>query len=448
VTHAGPTDRAACVAGWKAARSFFVAGGLATAIAALPLRAQTTRAYERPPINYSKTKPNDAVARLAQRIAKKEIVLAGSDQEILCAVLHELGIPVESQITVFSKTSLQTAYITAANPRAIYFSDSIYVAWVPGGLMEVAAIDPQLGPIFYSFDPKDARDARRSFVRESSCLRCHGTPTPNAIPELFARSTRTTIRGDVLGREDEGYLGDEVPFEQRWGGWYVTGYSGKLNHRGNAFSVDHDGKSEFTPSEKRPVDLHDFLDATKYLTTTSDVVALLVFQHQLAMHNSLTLAAHSYRRATEEERTQPALAAKTAETLAVAAQDVVDHLLFRHAAPLPAGLTGNAAFRSAFLANGPRTRSGASLRELSLQGNLLANRCSYLIYSESFQALPSPLKSRIFDLLCAALSSDDATARYAYLPKAEKQRIAAILSETLPEARERLGTSVHLNVSR
>jgi hypothetical protein len=422
--------------------------GLALATAAIVTGAQSSPAeYERPPINYSHTKPADAVARLLKRIAAGEITWAGTDQAILRTLLHELGVPVESQLVVFSKTSLQAGLIEPGHPRALYFSDSVYVGWVPGGLIEVAAVDAELGPVFYGFDPQDARDARRTLVRETSCLRCHGGTFVRDIPGLFARSLITTVKGEPLLRQGSEVVDDETPFEQRWGGWYVTGYTGKPSHRGNAFGLERGDHIEFNPSDQRPMELSKYFDPSEYLTNTSDVVALLVFQHQLAMHNSLTRAAQRFRRMLDEQRSQQTAAHEPVtdepasdrekNVLANAAEDVLDHLLFRNAAALPTGINGTDAFRRAFANDARRSREGDALKDLSLQGRLFANRCSFLIYSDAFTALPAALKARVFDGLDAALHANDPGGRYAYLEPAEKRRILEVLSETLPDAQPR-----------
>ncbi len=424
------------------------------AIAAVTMGAQSAEPdYERPPINYSHTAPKDAVALLLKRIKAGQVTLMGSDTDILRAVLRELNVPVESQVVVFSKTSLQAGLIRPANPRALYFSDSVYVGWVPGGLIEVAAVDPELGPVFYGFDPQDARDARRTFVRESSCLRCHGGTFSRDIPALFERSVVTKAKGEPVDRQSAELVDDATPFEYRWGGWYVTGYAGKLTHRGNAFGLERAGEVEFKLSDQRPVELSGYFDTAKYLTNTSDVVALLVFQHQLAMHNSLTRAAQGCRRVLEDQRlrqvsankpvTEESADANSEAVLAKSAEDVVDHLLFRNAAPLPEGLKGAAAFQQAFATDARRSSKGDALKDLSLHGRLFANRCSFLIYSESFDALPAPLKTRIFSRLSEALRDNRPEGRYAYLDKAEKRRIFDVLVETHPEARRFFQTVSH-----
>ena len=419
----------------------------ALAAGAGSVRAQNNPDYEQPPVSYSATKPQDAVARLQQRMAAGEVTFQGSDSEILRAVLRELHVPVESQVVVFSKTSLQRGRIRPDHPRAIYFSDSVYVGWVPDGLIEVAAIDPQLGPVFYTFDPQAMRGAKREFVRDADCLRCHGGMFVRDIPGLFVRSLVPSDSGEPLLRHGSEIVDDETPFAKRWGGWYVSGYTGPENHRGNAFGSEKDDQLVFDLSDRRPAELSDFFDTSRYPAKTSDVVALLVFEHQMAVQNSLTRAAHScrkmlqYQRALQTTLNDPITDEPSYDSVksvfAGAVDNVVDHLLMRGAAALPEGLTGSEAFRRAFRQGAPRSRAGHSLKDLQLGPRLLANRCSYLIYSESFAALPRQLKERVLDRLQAVLQDDDPRGRYAYLEAEEKQRIHDILVETHPEARAR-----------
>lgn len=406
---------------------------LAASLASIEGVAQNRRSdYELPPINYSSRKPDDAVARLLERIAASQAGFGGSDLHILREVLRELQVPVESQIVVFSRTSMQGGLINARNPRALYFSDSVYVGWVPGGLIEVAAVDAELGPIYYGFDPQDARDARRTFVRETSCLRCHGGSTGRDIPALFARSVIANERGLLVGGREFGLMDDTMPFEQRWGGWYVTGYSGSVPHRGNAFGREREGGVEFVPSEWRPAELSEYFDPSGYLADTSDIGALLVFQHQLTMHNVLTRASHRSHRALAETLAED----ERQSVLQSVAEEVVDHLLFRDSAPLPAGVVVGDAFRRAFMEDARRTAAGASLKDFAGGGRLFAQRCSFLIHSDSFAALPGALKEIVFGRLHTALTESGPAERYAYLEPDERGRILAILGETHPEARE------------
>jgi hypothetical protein len=427
------------------------------ALAGTAARGQGSPDYEQPPVSYSATAPNDALAKLQARIASGELAFAGSEQEALRTLLDALGVPVESQTFVFSKTSLQRGRIRPERPRALYFSDSVYVGWVPGGLMEVTAIDPQLGPIFYSFELAPARNRPPTIVRDSDCLRCHGGTFVRDIPGVFARSVFPDASGEPLLRHGTLVVDDETPFAQRWGGWYVTGYRGRESHRGNAIASEQGDQLVFTPTDRRPEELSEFFNPGDYLRPTSDVVALLVLEHQLAMHNSITRAGfmcrkmiayqHGLQATFKEPVTDEPAYDSVKSVYASAVQDVVDHLLFRRAAPLPEGVVGNAGFKRAFAQGAPRSQAGHALKDLQLGDRIFAQRCSFLIYSEGFRALPETLKVRILDRLQAALLSRDPKDRYAYLPAGEKQRIHEILIETHPDAKARWagpgGSQVH-----
>lgn len=410
------------------------------------VRAQGGPDYEQPPIRYSATVPQDAVAQLEQRIARGEIDFRGSEQDVLRTLLRALEIPVASQVVVFSKTSLQRGRIGPKQPRALYFSDSVYVGWVPGGLIELAAIDPELGPVFYSFDVQAARHSGPKFVRPADCLRCHGDMFVRGIPAVFARSVFPTETGELLLRHGSTLMDAQTPFAARWGGWYVTGYTGPLSHRGNAFAAEDGERLEFTASDERPMSLGSLFDASHYLTDTSDVVALLVFEHQMAVQNSLTRAGFNSRKmlayqrglqtAFQEPVTEEPAYDSVKSVFASLVEDVLDHLLSRNEAPLPDGIMGAEAFRRAFPATTPRSAGGGhTLKDLRLQGRLFEHRCSYLIYSESFRRLPPTLKARVLARLEAVLLNREASGRYGHLGADEKQRIHQILLETHPDAK-------------
>lgn len=375
--------------------------------------------YELPPIRYSKATPDDAVARLQRRIDAGELSFTQSGRELLLAVLQALEVPVASQTFVFSKTSLQKELISPQTPRAIYFSETVYVGWVPGGLIEVAAIDPQLGPIFYQFKANEPAGAPKRFVRDAGCMLCHGYMFIRDMPALLALTVNPDAQGALLPRSDFNLVFDATPLERRWGGWYVTGYTGAANHRGNGFGAGEGDTATVPSSPRRPAELSEFFDTSRYPAATSDALNLLILEHQIAMYNTLTRAAQNAR-----------LGKGASE------HEIVDRLLFRRAAPLPEGVQQNDAFVQAFQAGAPRSRTGAALKDLQLNGQLFRNRCSYVIYSEAFAALPADLKARVFAALFAALQSTDPAGRYAYLEADEKKRIYEILVETHAEARD------------
>jgi len=405
-------------------------------------RAQGDEPYEQPPLNYSATKPRDGVAELETRMAAAR-PSTGGDKAILSQLLKELRIPLESQVLVFSKTSFQRQIINPARPRALYFSETSYVGWVPGGLIELATIDPQLGPIFYSFDPQAKAPG---FVRDASCLTCHGGQFVRGIPGLFVRSLFTAESGEPLFRYGSQVVDFRTPFTNRWGGWYVTGKHGQSAHRGNTLAREENDKLVVDMSRGANIaDLSGRFQTRAYLRPDSDIVALLVLEHQTAMQNTLTRASLDCRRMLayqknlqvelKEPVTEELVYDSVKHVFEAAALQLVDDLLFRGEAVLPAGVEGSAAFREAFGREAPRTDDGASLKDLDLAGRLFRNRCSYLIYSEAFRALPVELKRRVYARLVSALNPVAPDARYAYLPAEERARISKILRQTHPDFR-------------
>ena len=409
-----------------------------------PVSAQTTEMYEKPPISYSATQPDNAITRLQSRLLENRWVQGKSDREIVEILLRELNIPAASQLLVFSKTSLQRSLIDPRHPRAMFFNDDCYLGWCPGGLVEVAVMDPVLGPVFYAFNPREARtDAGPRFVRDQNCLSCHGGNFVRGIPSVFARSVPTDDTGDPLLRLGSEVIDYRTPFEDRWGGWYVTGRHGEARHQGNIFSQDDQGRLiADVEAGANVTDLKPFFDTSRYLTGTSDVVALMVFEHQIAMHNALTRAAFDARRMLHYQETlqrelgdpqtdEPSYDSvkRVFENRAV---DVVDHLLFKDEANLPrGGVEGGEAFQKAFADGARRNAEGHSLKDLNLEKRLFENRCSYLIYSENFSNLPEPLKRMIYGKLARALHPTEPDDRYYYLRHSERRRIVSILRETL-----------------
>lgn len=421
----------------------------ATALVVLTTRvsqAQGTETYEQPPINYSATQPRDALVAIQQRMAAGDLKLNGSGKEIVRSLLRELNIPIESQMLVFSKTSLQRQRIRPDHPRALYFSDTCYVGWLPSGLVEVTTIDPLLGPVFYSFNPNDDEP---KFVRDNECLSCHGGTFVRGIPGIFVRSVFTDVEGEPLLRFGSEVVDFRTPFTNRWAGWYVTGKHGTALHRGNVLAQDKNG--ELVVDLKRGAnvtDLSRFFETKSYLAPGSDIVALLVYEHQLAMQNTLTRASQdcrrmlAYQRNLQHDLKEPVTEELTYDSVKRvfegAAKDVVNDLLYKDEARLPQGLDGAPAFQGAFQTGAPRDRDGRSLKDFHLRGHLFQNRCSYLIYSESFLALPEALKRKVYSRLGQALHPTNPDPQYAYLGEEERTRITSILQQTHPEFRQAL----------
>jgi hypothetical protein len=192
--------------------------------------------------------------------------------------------------------------------------------------------------------------------------------------------------------------------------------------------------------------LSSLFDTSDYLSQNSDIVALLVLEHQTAMQNTLTRASNNSRRMLayqanlqrelKEPITEDAGYDSVKSVLDSSAREIVDDLLFRGEAELPAGIEGAAAFQTEFGANARRAADGNSLKDFLLKEHLFKNRCSYLVYSDSFLSLPPQLKGRVYARLAAALKPAEADQRYAYLDASERARILDILRQTHSEFKE------------
>jgi hypothetical protein len=297
--------------------------------------------------------------------------------------------------------------------------------------------------MFYSFDPK-AEQPR--FVRDSNCMTCHGGQFVRGIPGVFVRSMFTDATGEPLFRYGSEVVDFRTPFTNRWGGWYVTGKHGNSLHRGNALA--HEENDQLVVDLRHGANLTDLssLFPTKsYPRSDSDIVALLVLEHQTAMQNTLTRASLDCRRMLAYQKNlQTELKEPVTEWLAyesvkhvfaAAAQQVVDDLLFKDEALLPPKVEGSAAFQEGFCREAPRADDGSSLKDLQLAQHLFKNRCSYLIYSECFRTLPAELKRRIHSRLVRALDPAMSDPRYDYIPAEERVRISKILRQTHPDFR-------------
>jgi hypothetical protein len=387
--------------------------------AQLPLSPSAMRAH--PNINYLTGPTTDVVAQLNAKLKSGEVTLKGEPTNgYLRSVLDALDVPVDSQILVFSKTSFQAPRIGPRNPRAIYFNDRVSVGWVRGGdVLEFAAHDATQGTVFYTLAQPGTgpMEFRRN---NSSCVQCHSSEATNYIPGMFIGSVYP--EKDGMPAYGPAYLTDHrTPFELRWGGWYVTGtHSGR--HLGNAVVTDPtnlEGMATLETSHVRSLDGR--FDPEGYLSTNSDLVALLVLEHQAYMQNLLTRIGWEARVGSEAGR-----------PLTAAAAEVVDYMLFVDEAELPDRIEGSSRFASIFQARGPRDPKGRSLRDLKLNGRLMKYPCSYLIYSPEFDALPAAARSAIYQRLWDVLSDADQNPRYDRLTFADRQAVVEILRATKP----------------
>lgn len=394
----------------------------------LPLHAQQVDVWDLPPVSYSDTPATDRVARLAEKWASSP---GGTPLERVREILKELQVPEESQILVFSKTSKQNGLIHPANPRALYFSSDCYVGYVPGGAVEVVVQDPRLGPVFYHIDIGNGTRPITVERDTNECLSCHATGRTENVPGLLVRSVYPDGDGQPLLSLGSALVTPQTPIPERWGGYWVTG-SVSLPHLGNRTYTDADSAR---PSVNALVDLKGKIPPRKYLRLTSDIVALMVLEHQCQAHNLLTAASMNYRRAYHLGKAvvpdaDPDLgtAGRVADQ---AAEKIVGCFLFTGEADEgPDGVEGDESFQKQFAASIPHTAAGESLADFQLNSRLFKYRCSYMIYSEAFRNLPEAVKTRVISRLKKIYQSPTATDRYPEIKLPERQRISRILAET------------------
>ncbi len=372
---------------------------------------------DHPAIQYSTRPSHDAIVALNEQIAKgaTQLTSEGSPRGYLAAVLKALNISPASQVLVFSENSLQRAHISKATPRAIYFNDTVAVSWSNGAeTIEATALDATQGVHFYSIAQEQGEP--RQFARRTDCLECHLMPQTLGIPGLFVMSQLPL--SDNQSEYAQGWaVDDRTPIEDRWGGWYVTGTQVPSKHLGNV-AVSHVPRS-YVRADAAPklASGKDAFDTSAYLTPYSDIVALMVLNHQMYMTNLLIRLGWEVR----IEGSDPL------ET----ARDVADYMLFVDEASLPSPVKGSSGFAEEFSARGPRDSKGRSLRDLDLGQRLFRYRCSYMIYSEAFDALPPAAKGYVYDRMWEVLAT-------ASTP--EKRATIEILNDTKPDWASRFGS--------
>lgn len=401
-------------------------------ILALPMLHAQVESWDLPPVKYSDTPARDRVAKLVEKWAKDPASLKGATPlERVRAVLAELHVPEASQVLVFSKTSKQNGLIRPDNPRALYFSPDCYCGYVPGGVMEVAVQDPALGPVFYLIDLGNPTKPPRVERDTSDCLSCHATGRTEHVPGLLVRSVYPDGDGHPLLHLGTGLVDHQTPIAERWGGYYVTG-SIALPHLGNR---TYAGDEKPNPAVFAWENLEETFDTRKYARATSDIVALMVLEHQCHAHNLLTAAAMDYKRAyylgkamNPDSNPDAGSAGKVADS---AAEKIVEWFLFSgEAGQGEDGVEGNEEFQEQFQAAIPKSKGGDSLADFQLNGRLFKNRCSYMIYSEAFRELPVRVKSEVIKRLQHIFESPAANDSHPEIKTPERHKIAAILRET------------------
>jgi hypothetical protein len=410
-----------------------VAAGLCSALAASLAYTQTPLLYDRefPVIGYATKSAEDAIAKLQQRMDRGEVELQfNQGRGYLDSVLRTLELYSSTQLLVFSKTSLQVGLISSSTPRAIYFNDQVYVAWVQGSnVLEIASMDPNLGPVFYTLSQQET--GRPTFARQMhQCVRCHDSYslTGGGTPRFMMSSGYTGQQGQLVSHESHIMTTSRTPIRNRWGGWFVTGNHGEQLHLGNVLVENAaDLQPENLTKTVNISSVSHLTDTEPYLTPYSDIVALLIVEHQIEVQNLITRLNYYARTALENATWDSPEAQGEIESLS----NELLHSLFMVGQPaLSSPVVGVSGFTGMFNDIGPKDSRGRSLRELDLTDRLFKYPFSYLVYSEAFEALPQQVKVDLFAAIGDVLLGRDKSPEFEHLTAQDKLAIIEILNET------------------
>jgi hypothetical protein len=415
-------------------------------IIAVAWRAGRAEDYEREPIQYSRATPDNCISRLQSRLDTGSTKLSFEPgRGYLRSVLNELQVSPRTQSLVFSKTSFQRQRISPRTPRALYFNDEVYVGYCQqGDVMEISAVDPQLGAVFYTLDQQAVQKPK--FVRQGdNCLICHSSSHTHSVPGHVVRSVFPDAGGQPLLASGSYRVDQTTPLENRWGGWYVTGQHGTQKHLGNLIIEGRQAPKRVDNTAGQNVtDLGRRFRTEAYPTPHSDIVALMVLEHQAMAHNLITQASFAARQALYQEailnretgekpnRRWPS----TTSRINSAGDALVKYLLFSEEAPLTAEVRGTSEFAAEFAKLGPRDGQGRSLRQFDLQRRMFKYPCSYLIYSPAFTDLPKEMRDYVWQRMDQVLRGRDTSQEFAHLSSEDRLAIRQILGQTHSQAPE------------
>lgn len=385
--------------------------------------------------------PDDPRRALTKALDAGLLAEPAPSMQHLAKILRATGVAQASQVLVFSKTSLQHRLISPNNPRAIYFNDDCYIGYVPGGLVEYADADPDPAVVsgLFAIDLNHGKNA--ALQSDASCISCHAGSRTGGEPGLLVRSVFPDPDGHLITSAGSTLVGHDTPIDQRWGGWYVTGHSGNTHHRGNQVTIEQPNGSAYINNAlgSNLTDLTHRFNTRRYLQPTSDIVALMVLEHQVQMHNLLTQGGASVRKQTQRSRALaqhlnepfiPTQSDTLSRIIDSNARRIVEHLLFCEEVPLTDPIVGSEAFQSAFRANRREDTKGRSLKDFDLQTRLFKYRCSYMIYANAFEQMPDALRHAVIEKLRNVLTEHDPDPAYDHLSTRERRIIYRILVNT------------------
>jgi hypothetical protein len=243
------------------------------------------------------------------------------------------------------------------------------------------------------------------------------------VPRFITGSGYIGRDGNIAAHEGWILTSDRTPLRSRWGGWYVSGFHGEQVHLGNiVIDSIYDLEDLASLRDGNREDLRGLLDVSPYLTDKSDIVALLVLEHQVTVQNAIVRLNWDTRQSLET----------TGSPGEVDVEPLVRALLLAGTPAFTDPIRGTAGFADGFVERGLQDADGRSLRDLDLRSRLFRYPLSYVIHSGAFAAMPRDAVRIVLRRVRGELTGEDA--RIEDLPGTAADRMAAweILSATAP----------------
>jgi hypothetical protein len=309
-----------------------------------------------------------------------------------------------------------------------------------GDVLEVSAVDPHQGAIFYTVSQKAEPGDQPVIQRDQGhCAVCHASSRTENVPGYLVRSVFPGRSGTPLYGLGTKATDHSTPLEDRFGGWYVTGTHGTMRHMGNAIASD-DKQPPIDVSEGANLtSLEDRVDMEPYLTDTSDIVSIMVLEHQAKMHNLITRANYEARRCVHQDKVMNKLLEREEDhqsdsskrRIAAAGDELLHYMLFADEFALESPIQGTSSFQKDFESVGSKDSKGRSLRQFDLQTRLFKYPCSFLIHSKSYRSLPTSIRDHVENRLAQIVSGQDESGDFEHLEADTRTALKQILSETL-----------------
>ena len=163
-------------------------------------------------------------------------------------------------------------------------------------------------------------------------------------------------------------------------------------HLGNAIAPDPENPKQLDTSDSHNLtSLAGKVNLAGYAAQTSDVVALMVLEHQTRMTNLIIRTAWETRVAQHDGKM-----AEAETRLNTDIDELVAYMLFAEETPLKDPVEGVSTFTKTFPQRGPRDKQGRSLRDFDLKTRMFRYPLSYMIYSEAFDGMPDWTRDRVY----------------------------------------------------